>query len=59
MDPFSQADYNELDLDEYRRRFPVETLNLSDEQIWNVVFSSEDDHDDAGWSAAFKEAQTS
>lgn len=56
LGPFDPLAYAELDLDEYRRRFPAETDPLSDEQIWDVVGLTEDDLTDDGWREAFAEA---
>lgn len=53
LGPFNAKDYAELDLDEYRRRFPIETSNLSDAQIWQVVSLAEDDMEDDAWREAF------
>lgn len=53
---FSQEEFDELDFDEYRRRFPHETKFLTNEQIWNVVSKAEDDYADDEWRALFKGA---
>ena len=57
LGPFNQQDYAELDLDEYRRKFPTETDPLSDEQIWDVVGATEDDMSDDEWRQAFMEVR--
>ena len=51
---FNALDYAELDLDEYRRSYPAETAGLTDQQIWDVVGTTEDDMSADEWRAAFK-----
>lgn len=51
--------FAELEMGEYRTRFPQETANLTDEQIFHVVSNQEDDLDDDGWRTAFLEEATS
>ena len=58
LGPFSAQDYAELDLDEYRRKYPEETKRLKDEHIWHVVGTTEDDMSDDEWRAAFMEVTT-
>ena len=53
----SATDWSDVDVSEYRERFPVETRGLSDRQIFDVIAATDDDMEDADWKATFKAAQ--
>ena len=48
---YSPENYADLDIGEYRERFPDETARLSDERLFDIVMGTYDDMDDAGWRA--------
>lgn len=53
LGPYDPEIYLEMDLGEFRTRFPAETMPLSDEDIWNVVSFTEDDMSDDEWRQLF------
>ncbi len=55
LGPFDPQLFIDLDMADYRTRFPTETAGLSDEQIFHVVSCMDDDTDDGH---EFKEAST-
>src|SRR6266446_4932499 len=50
---YSRQNYLDLDVGEYRKRFPKETKALSDEKLFNIVTSTDDDMGDDGWRSLF------
>ena len=52
---YSPENYSALDMDDYRRRFLEETINFSDQQLYNAVMSTEDDLSDDEWRTLFNE----
>lgn len=50
---YTAEEYDDLNLNEYRERFPDETKALSDERIYEVVMGTEDDHTDGEWRELF------
>jgi hypothetical protein len=53
---YSAQEFFDLDMGEYRTRFPEETARLTDEQIFHAVSNQDDDRDDDEWRAIFKAA---
>lgn len=58
LGPYTPEGYIELEMGEYRIRFPAETMPLTDAQIWDVVSNTDDDQSDDDWRKLFKEAST-
>ena len=54
MSNYTAEDYADLNLNEYRERFPEETKPLSDQHIYDIVMSTDDDMEDDAWRALFK-----
>jgi hypothetical protein len=54
---YSPEMFADLDMGEYRTRFPEETANLTDEQLFHAVSHQDDDRDDDEWRAIFKAAE--
>lgn len=54
--PYTPEAYIELDCGEYRTRFPEETKNLTDEQLFDRVVATDDDMEDDEWRRLFKAA---
>jgi hypothetical protein len=55
---YSPEEYVDLDCGDYRNRFPTETKNLTDEQLFNVVAGTDDDMEDDEWRKLFWDAAT-
>lgn len=55
--PYTVADYDELEIGEYRTRFPEETKGMSDKLVFEIVMSTDDDMDDDEWRELFKTEQ--
>lgn len=50
---YSPDEYDALDCGEYRNRFPVETANLSDRRLFEIMAEQDDDRDDDTWRSLF------
>lgn len=48
--------YEENDIGDYRERFPKETENLSDEEVYDIVMNTDDDLDEEVWQSLFSDA---
>lgn len=51
---YSPKMYADLDMNDYRIRFPAETATLTDEQLFHVVSNTDDDTNDDEWRGLFK-----
>ncbi len=56
LGPYSETAYRELDIGDYRTRFPAQTEPLTDEQLFHAVSNQDDDMSDDEWAAVFKQA---
>lgn len=45
--------FADLDMGDYRTRFPNETQRLTDQQVWDAVASTDDDMSDDEWRKLF------
>lgn len=50
---YSPEEFDALDCGTYRDRFPVETSNLSDQRLFEIMAEQDDDRDDDTWRALF------
>jgi hypothetical protein len=53
---YSPEMFADLDMADYRKRFPNETAALSDERLFHAVSNTEDDMSDDEWRKVFAAA---
>jgi hypothetical protein len=50
---YSPEEYDALECNDYRVRFPIETVLLSDRRLFEIMAEQDDDRDDAEWRQLF------